>query len=253
MAYAEGLFVFALLSLLYGMARRWPLLWLAIITGFITAVRPVGIAASAAFMVHVLVGPGKRGYQKAAVALLLFPISCWGLLGYMGYQAIMFENPLAFAQTQEHLTMMMPGHGLATKLRSLLALEPVWGLYIPGYPRYWANADPYGHVFFSILFWNPVCFILAAALLLLGGLKHTLTIGELVLGIGLLGIPYVTRSYEMSMASHARFSAVVVVDYLVVGRVLARYPAIAACAIYPGCSVLLFAWSALFGAGYLVN
>ncbi|HTU88564.1 MAG TPA: hypothetical protein VMF69_00565, partial [Gemmataceae bacterium] len=54
MPYAESLFVCVTLLLLYGMARRWPLWMLALLAGLGTAVRPVGVALTAAFAWHVL-------------------------------------------------------------------------------------------------------------------------------------------------------------------------------------------------------
>jgi hypothetical protein len=71
------------------------------------------------------------------------------------------------------------------------------------------------------MFWNPILFLLAAALLGLSRWKRWLTGSELFLGTLLLVIPYLARAYEMSMASHGRFAALVVVNLLVIGRIFA--------------------------------
>lgn len=44
MPYAESLFVCGTLVVLYGMVCGWPLLVLALLTGLMTAVRPLGVA-----------------------------------------------------------------------------------------------------------------------------------------------------------------------------------------------------------------
>jgi len=103
-----------------------------------------------------------------------------------------------------------------------------------------------------MMFWNPILFITAAVLLLYGAHERWLTGAEVVLGFGLLGIPYLTRGDEMSMGSHARFASVVAVNYLVMGRLLARAPALVTIAAFVVSSVLLSMWCALFAVGYLI-
>jgi Gpi18-like mannosyltransferase len=44
MAYTEALFVALSIAVLYGIVRRWPLAWLALLAGLATATRPVGVA-----------------------------------------------------------------------------------------------------------------------------------------------------------------------------------------------------------------
>lgn len=253
MPYAESLFLCGTLAVLYGMARGWPLLPLALLTGFVTATRPVGVALTAAFAWHLLTRPGESWGVRLARLAALGPVACWGLLAYMAYQAHAFGDPFAFARTQEHWTMLPPRPGgWQDKAWSLLTLEPVWGVYLPGGPRYWGDVDLHGNAAFSLAFWNPFLFVGAAVLLALGAWRRWLNGAEVVLGGGLLAIPYLTRSYEMSMASHARFAAVVVVNYLVLGRLLGRAPALLGGAVLATSAVLLFAWSALYAAEYLV-
>lgn len=253
MPYAESLFVCGTLAVLYGMARGWPLTVLAVLTGFVTAVRPVGVALTAAFVWYILTRPGSRPRVKTGHVLMLAPLACWGLLGYMAYQWIAFGTSWAFAQTQEHWSFRAPNDrsGLP-KLRSLATLEPFWGVYMPSNTRYWGNASTVGYPLFNMVFWNPILFALAAVLLLLGGWKRWLSGSELVMGAGLLAVPYLTRSYEMSMASHGRFAAVVVVNYLVLGRLLAWLPPLATATVCAALALFLYLFTTLYTANHLV-
>lgn len=171
----------------------------------------------------------------------------------MGYQWLAFGTPWAFAQTQEHWTMLAPrDRGWPTKLASLTTFEPIWGIYVPGDGRYWGRASTRVGPLFNLMFWNPLLFVLAAALLAWGGWKRWLTGSELVLGTCLLLIPYGTRAYEMSMASHGRFAAVVVVNYLVIGRILGHFPPLVGTASCVALALFLFLFTALFVANYPV-
>lgn len=253
MPYAESPFLCGTLAVLYGMARGWPLTVLAVLTGFVTAVRPVGMALTAALAWYILMRQGSRPRVKSGQALLLAALACWGLLTYMVYQWIAFGAPWAFAQTQEYWNFQAPDDrsGLA-KFWSLATLEPVWGVYVPSNPRYWGNAGTIGDPLFNMIFWNPILFVLAGVLILLGACKRWLVGSELVLGAGLLAIPYLTRSYEMSMASHGRFAAVVVVNYLVIGRLLAWLPQLAVATVCAALAVFLCLFTALYTANQLV-
>jgi hypothetical protein len=251
MPYAESLFLCVTLALLYGMARGWPFWMLALVAGLGTAVRPVGVALTAAFVWHVLVQPGSRLRAKLGRVLLLSPLACWGLMAYMSYQWLAFGTPLAFAQTQEHWNFLAPeDRGWPAKLSSLATLEPIWGVYVPSSHRYWDSIRSPGAPLFTLNFWNPILFVLAAALLALGARKRWLTGRELVLGAALLAIPYATRSFEMSMASHGRFAAVVVVNYLVLGRMLACSSPLVAAALCTTLALFIFTFTFLYSMNY---
>jgi hypothetical protein len=278
MPYAEALFLCGTLAVLYGMARRWPLVVLALLTGFVTAVRPVGVALTAAFLWHVFTvsetrrqgdRETRRQGDKDTVSVSLSPcllvswslglrvcyapLACWGLLAYMLYQQLAFGTPWAFVQTQEHWTFGMPeDRSWQAKAESLLTLEPIWNLYDPNSQRYWAETQPRGGALFSILFWNPIFFVLATALLTLARWKCWLSGSELILGIGLLAIPYLTRAYEMSMGSHARFAGVAVAQYLVIGRAFALAGTPFRLGICTTLSALLCVFTSLYAANYLV-
>ncbi|MGH7168878.1 MAG: hypothetical protein ACRELG_01185 [Gemmataceae bacterium] len=247
MPYAESLFVCVTLALLNGMARGWPLLVLALLAGLGTAVRPVGVALTAAFVWHVLVQPNSPPWAKLRRLLLMTPLACWGLLAYMTYQWLAFGTPLAFAQTQEHWSWRAPAdRGWLPKLESLATLEPIWGVYAPGGWRYWLNVSAEGSPLYGLYFWNPIVFVLAGALLVLGGWKRWLNGSELVLGACLLAIPYLTRSYEMSMGSHGRFAAVVVVNYLVIGRKMRRSSAMSVAGVCAVLALFIFVFTFLY-------
>ena len=253
MPYAESLFVCGTLAVLYGMASGWPLTVLAVLTGIVTSVRPVGVSLTAALLWYVCARADLRLQAKIGRVLLLAPLACWGLLAYIAYQWLAFGAPWAFAQTQEHWSFQAPDdRGGTTRFCSLVTLEPIWGVYIPSNPRYWANAASVGDPLFNTIFWNPILFALAGVLLLAGGWKRWLTGSEFVLGATLLAIPYLTRSYEMSMASHGRFAAVVVVNYLVCGRLLTWLPPLAMATVCAALGVFLCLFTALYTVGYLV-
>ncbi len=81
--------------------------------------------------------------------------------------------------------------------------------------------------------------------------KKWLTGPEIVLSFFLLAIPYVTRAYEMCMASHARFAAVVFPAYIVLGRLLGAAPAWMTWVVIGAFSIMLMTWTALYAAGHL--
>jgi hypothetical protein len=75
---------------------------------------------------------------------------------------------------------------------------------------------------------------------------------EILLGLGLLVIPYVTRGYDNSMYSAGRFAIAVVPMYLVLGQLLSRCPAWLTALFAALGGFMLGAYTALFAAGYLV-
>ena len=85
----------------------------------------------------------------------------------------------------------------------LLSFEPLWVNYIPYYSTYWKwinHRCP--SAFLSLQAGNPVLYVFVVAMTIWGWRKKWLTAVELQMCAGLLLIPYVTRSYEMCMASH---------------------------------------------------
>ena len=169
----------------------------------------------------------------------------------MAYLYMKFDSPLAFAQTQEHWTFLAPVNGTSfDKFVSLITFEPIRGVYDSTSQRHWSAGDLQGNPLFSLLFWNPIFYLFSWFMIALGWWKRWLNGTEIVLSLGLLLIPYVTRGYEMSMASHARFAAVVIPQYFVLGKLFAMLPqAIAGC-LCALMGMVLGLWTALFVAGY---
>jgi hypothetical protein len=66
----------------------------------------------------------------------------------------------------------------------------------------------------------------------------------------LLLIPYATRAYEMSMASHARFAAIVLPAYIVLAKLLRKLPEGTEWVVLAALAALQMSWTALFAAGY---
>jgi hypothetical protein len=253
MPYSESTFLVFTLLVLYGMVRHWPLLIIAIMCGIATGARPVGLAVTATVAWYIL-SDSNRGpvIRRLLLAMITSIVASWGLLAYMTYQCYKFDNPFAFAQTQEYWSTVPPvKHDRRSKLESLLAWEPIWGVYTSNPIRTWKRFDSHVNPFFSLFFWNPILFVTATILVLFGVAKSWLSGPEIVLSLGLLGIPYVTRAYENSMHSHARFAAVVIPAYIVLGRILRSQPEWVTWAVIGILSVMLMSWSALFAAGYL--
>jgi hypothetical protein len=251
MAQSESLLIATMLLVLIGINRRWPPISLALVAGLATAARPVGIAVSAAVLWHVLFrSPTRSGARVASIALLA-PIACWGLLGYMAYQYARFGNAFAFVQTQEHWTFRMPvAHSTPLeKTWALVTLEPIWGVYQPDSSRFWLLPGTTESIPFNPYFWNPLMFMVMATLVAWGAWRKHLTGPETVLGVSLLAIPYATRSYEMSMVSHGRFAAAVVVAYPLIGRILATLPPPLACVAVAISAIILSYWTALYTTG----
>jgi hypothetical protein len=115
-------------------------------------------------------------------------------------------------------------------------------------PRYWANIDRHGVPALGQGFWNPIVFALAVAAVGFGWWRGWLDRVEAALGFGLLLIPYLTRGYEMSMASHARFVSVAIPAFLVLGHVLSRLPNAVTWALVGLMAPMLTVWTMMFGA-----
>ena len=250
MAYSESLFLAMMVLLLLGLTRRWPVWVLALLAGAATGVRAVGVAASAAVMVHVL-WDGSRGPLRARLALaaVLAPLTCWGLLAFVAFQYFAFGNPLAFAEAQRHWRHYTPAPGdLGPKWLRLALAEPIWNVYVPGSMRNWTLVDRHGNPALGLAFWNPIVFVLSAAAVAFGWLRGWLTHAEAALGAGLLLVPYLSRADEMSMVSQARFASVAVPAFVVFGRLLGRLPPAARWAAFALMAAAMALWTALFAA-----
>ncbi len=256
MPYSESLFCCWILLFLLGISRNWHPLILAAIVGAATATRPVGIALAVAFWWYLGIGraynPGSWTQLRHLLSIAtLIVISCWGLIAFTIYLWLKFDAPFAFAQTQVHWSFNAPRDvNVWDKAWALLTLEPIRGVYDPDSPRYWARADTHVVPLFSIMFLNPICFLFTLFLVAVGTWKRWLSSTEVVLSMGLLLVPYVTRGFEMSMASHARFAAIVIPQYFVLGRIFAAMPVAISASICGLMGLMMGLWTALFVAGY---
>jgi hypothetical protein len=252
LAYSDSLFLATVALLMLGWARRWPLTVLALIAGASTGIRAVGVAASAAVLLSVLLDHTRGSLrQRLITALAVGPIACWGLLAYMTFQLIEFNTPLAFAQTQRHWSAYHPQHaGPIYKAMRLAIGEPIWDSYVPGSMRHWTLVGGNANPLHGTAFWNPILFVLAVILMAVGWRRRWLTREETVLGLGLLFIPYVSRADEQSMISHARFAAVVLPAILVFGRMLAQASLFIRCIALALFATFMMMWTALFASGW---
>lgn len=255
--YAESLFAFYVVAFVYGLKRKWPFWALAIVSGFATATRPVGVALSLALLWHALfvfkdtksrnLSPLNVTVVKMiAIALL----SCFGIVCYSVYLWFTFGNPIAYADAQRFWNYHSPGdYTLGDKMCSLVTLEPIYNTYNANSDRYWARVDGTLNPIYSQAFWNPIFYCVAWLLLLAGYMKKWLSETELVLNSMILIIPYITRGYEMSMASHARFASVAISQFIVLGRFVSLVPPVLGYLLCVMLGVLMSIWSAFFMTG----
>ena len=270
MAYSESLFLLVVLLAMYGILRHWPAWQIAPLVGLATGIRPVGVALVPVFLWHLWWRP--RGTKQAGVEVqavatgrdlmsrrswivtsaarcaCLLPLSCWGIVGYMLYQQVLFGDPLAFAKTQQH--WVTRGGTPADRVQALISFEPLWSVYDPSSVAYWARHEPGKSPFFSFHFANPVYYACTAALVGLGAWRRWLNREEILLAALLLLIPYVSHSYGAIMMGHGRYAAVVFPAYLVLGRLLQSVPTPLAAALSGISSFFLGAYSAMFSAWY---
>lgn len=247
MAYSESLFLAAALLAMYAMERRWSLPLVALVVGFATGVRPVGVALVPVFALHVWrssTGPG----QFLTRAVLLLPLASWGLVAYMIYLQGDFGDPLGFA-TAQRSWVLRPTPWLE-KLPALLTLEPLWSPYVPGSVAYWRSHLPADQPWLNFALVNPLVFVVTVALLVTGAVKRWLNGGEIVLGGLLLLIPYVTMAHDNLMTSQPRFAAVIFPAYMVMARLLWPLPRWAIAVFFITCAMLLGVYAAYFTAGY---
>jgi len=259
MAYSESTFLLLAVLTLYGIARRWPPIWVALIVGLATAARPVGGAVLLPFVAYLWRRRVRsrqcelqvRSLKSKVQSIVLFAFACWGILLYTAFLSSEFGDPLAWVKSQQ-MWGNRPDVGIVEKGIALAILEPLWSSYLPSAACYWNRPGQPEHAILSMRFWNPIYVCLAAFFLGIGIRTKWLNVYETLLGIGLLLIPYLTRGYEMCMESQGRFVAVVFPIYLVLGHLLARLPAPVAVAIVALSGFLMAVHAGMLAAGYIV-
>ena len=247
MAYTESMFVFLAVAAMYAIVRDWPILAVALLVGFATAVRPVGVALLLPLALYTWRTSASK-WQFAVRLGYAIPLGCWGLLAYMVYQYWRFGEPFAFALTQEYHRMRPPG-SISDKALSLMSW-PIRDTYDQFSPGYWRTLFDMQSPLFSLEFANPIYLVGTATLVGFGAWKRWLTSYEILLSVPLLVIPYVTRAYEMRMLSQGRFAAVVFPAYIVMGHLLARAPFVIAMSLLALSGLMMGIYAALFAAGY---
>lgn len=234
MSYSESTFLLLSLLFLLGIQRGWPLLIVAVIAGLASASRPVGVGLLLPLLVYAWHrSPNRRAFLNRAA--LAAPLGGWGLLAYAAFLYAQFGDPLAFAKTQEHWGSSAPS--LVDKVLALSSYQPIWEIFLREPVAQW-----------SVFTWeqvNPAYFIATVALIVFGAWRGWLNAYEISLAGTLLFIPYLTRAYEMSMASSARFAAVVFPVYLVLGEILNRLPLTVSAALLGISAFFLGVYSAL--------
>lgn len=247
MAYTESLFMFVVLTFLYAVERRAPLLVLALIAGFATATRGAGLGLVPAVMAAAWFRRGSFvGFLANCVWLV--PISVWGIVAYCAHLNAVVGDPLAFMKAQEGWNMH-PGAPLTEKLTALVTFQPVWASFIPGSGFYFP-ADRDGR--FSTSAINAVVFVLAIALVLIGVWRRWLTAAEFLSSAGMLGVTYLSKAFDSNMLSFARYASATPPMYAVLALLLTRLPAFATYAYLLICAWITVMVTALFTAGFHV-
>lgn len=249
-AYTESLFLLLIVTVLSLLRCRASMLLTALVAGAASGTRSVG----AALLLPLLLDWWNRSKTMtgfATRAILLGPVACWGLLSYMGFLYCKFGDPFLFITAQKHWAardeLSWPAN-----LLSLLTLEPIWTVYLPGSPAHWASHEHVPNALFSLQFWNPIYFVTCAGLVAYGAWKKWLTTQEWLLSVGLLGIPYALQGYRMMMLGHGRFTCVVFPMFIVLGRLISQSPVPVQAIIIAIMAMQLFYWAALFATWHRV-
>jgi hypothetical protein len=249
MAYSDSLFLLLAILTLYGLARQWPILLVAVFVGLATATRAVGVA-----LIPPLLLVGWRRYcclgRRFAVLTLAALVCLWGLAGYMIFQYTRFGEPLAFAKTQVHWRFREKS-SLQEQLLAVETLEPFWSVYDESSPAYWRRHDYELGPAFSLQFANPIYFAGIAVLVSYGAWRRWLSVEEVLFAAGVLLIPYLSRSHEGCMNSHARYAMVAFPAYLVLGRLLGALPPLYTAAFLALSGFMLGTYAALFAGWFL--
>lgn len=250
MGYSESLFLVLMLLAMLGLRRNWQEWRVALLIGAATGVRSVGVALLLPLVWNLWIESRSPAYVFRK-GIILGPLACWGLFAYITFLDCQFQAPLAFVQTQQFWASR-PQPGGLQNLLNLLTLEPIWSVYVPGTSAYWKRYAQNSIPLFCFPFFNPIYFVMCAGLVVYGFWKRWLTVSELLLSAGLLGIPYVMQAHRMVMLGHGRFTCVVFPMFIVLGRLLSRAPTCVQVLIATLMGIQLFYWTAMFSAWHRV-
>jgi hypothetical protein len=249
-AHTEAMFLLLVVVTLCLLNSSRPTWLAAAVIGLATGTRPLGVA----LLLPLINVEWQRASSMRTFAtrmLFLFPLAVSGLLCYSVFLYVQFGDPFAFA-TAMRSWVTRTASSFAEYGAALLSFEPVWSVYVPSSPAYWRRHEAAIAWPLSLQFANPVFYVAACGLGMVGWFKGWLNRTEALLCAGLLLLPYMLHSYGSCMQSHARYAAVVFPIYVTLGRAIAFLPKSGRCLVYVTFAVYLFALSALMGAGYKV-
>lgn len=248
MAYSEGLFLLLFALLLYGTLQNWRPAVLGLVAGASICTRGVGVALAMALVVHLF----RRGRTWRGFAKNLCCAGPGALLGpalFLIHQLHAFHDPCAFIKAHEAWSMRSP-ESWPHRLVNTILLEPVWSVYLSSSPGYWGRNDQ--NAFFSLRAGNPVYFVAACALLIVGIRRKWLLAEEATAGVLLLIIPYVTIGYSQYLRSAGRHAVIAIPSFLVLARWLSRSPKWLASLAGGLAATFLAIYSALFVAWHRI-
>jgi hypothetical protein len=249
MAYSESVFTLLLLLCMIAYQHRWHWAITAVVIGLTSAVRPVGIAALC--LLPTIESSDQQSASCAVKRVLILVVGMSGLLCYMAFQWWVFNDPFAFAKTQQFY-QMRPAESLGGKVMAYAAWEPLWSVYDSQSVAYWnprANSVP---ALWNLRFANPIIWLLMCGLVAIGIRRSLLTGREATLSVLLLAIPYVTRGFDMCMMSHGRFAAVCIPAYIVLGNLLSSAPCVSRYTWCIASTGLFVVYTALFARGHML-
>lgn len=250
MIYSESLFILFVVCFFFLLNRRCHPATAAVVVALAGATRPVGVVLLLPLIVYCarFSGSSVRSAVHMAVAIL---IGSSGLLCYVAFLEWQFGDSLAFVRTQAYWGYR-PRLGFIQHFTTLLSGEPIWTTFVPGWPAYWRRFDDVPAFFLSIHAMNSIWFVLSVVCIVVGWSRRWVSTCEFVGCVALIAVPYVTRSYEMCMASQGRFLLPVVPMYIAVAQAIVCAHAYAQYVVIVGLVVQLGWFAAVWGAGKVI-
>lgn len=244
MAYTESAFLFLFALILTGVQRRWHWAILALIAGAAVGTRSVGIVL-ALFALQAAWQAGGATPKRVLTLAAAGALSLWGLLAFMLFLSLSFDEPFAFSKT-------MPYWGALGEIGSgeywwrLLTFERLRG-YL--WQTNWGAPPVFSN------FWitgNTVFWLVPLIAVWIGAWKRAINRVEALVCLGLLFIPYVTHGDTRQMMSMGRYASVALPFYWIIGGWLARLPAAIAAGLTGVMFVASILLAAMFAAWYCV-
>ena len=182
------------------MRRKWPVLIIAILVGYATACRAVGVALLPVLLVHTSrrfatsINRSDRIRAAAKVAFTML-VGAWGIIAMLCFHCWQYGNPIAFASVQSNW-YLRPLPSLLPHALNLLSGVPLRDVYNSNSPAFWANFEYISDPIFSLQFSNPLYVSLSIFLVIFGTWKSGSQFEETILSFGLIFIPYILHSYQ---------------------------------------------------------